>query len=173
MGCYCPCGFNRVSRDSVRDHQRRNGRGSLHGGSKGKIYEVDEASYPALCRAMEWEDPEPFEACVPNLQPKDRSAEPRPKRRRQPPPPPASTPPGPSRKRARHPPADAREQIRVRRLAVPAPTTQDTGAQSGPIADTVLTLLRQADILESSAQILRRQAQSLSHRPLDYRPPRR
>ena len=135
------------------------------------MYEVDEVSYSALCRAMEWEDPEPFQECTPNLQPKERPTEARPKRRRQPPPPPASPNPGPSQKRPRH--TDARAQILVRRLAVPAPATEDTNIHTGPVTDAVLTLLRQADILESSAQVLRRKAQALTHRPLEYRPPRR
>ena len=104
--CFCPCGFNRVSRHSVGDHQRRNGRSSLHGGTDGKIYEVDKESYPAFCTAIDWEDPEPFQECVPNLQPKDQPAEPRVKRRR-PSPPPSAPPSASPRKRARPPPSDA------------------------------------------------------------------
>ena len=168
---YCPCGFNRVSRDSVGDHQRKNSRGSLHGGTIGKTYEVDKASYPALCRAMEWEEPEPFQDCTPNLQPREQPTEARPKRRRRPPSSPASANPGPAQKRTRH--TDARAQIQVRRIAVPAPATEEATRESGPVADTVYTLLQQADLLEASARTLRRQAQSLTHRPLEYRPPRR
>ena len=166
---YCPCGFNRVSRDSVGDHQRRNSRGSLHGGSTGKIYEVDKASYPALCRAMEWEEPEPFQECVPNRQPKEQPTEVRPQRRRRPPPPPTSANRGPAPKRPRH----ADNQIQVRRVTVSTPVMEDTDRPTGPVADTVFTLLQQADLLESSAQALRRQAQALTHRPLEFRPPRR
>ena len=95
-----------------------------------------------------------------------------PKRRRPspPPPPPASINPEPAQTRPRH--ADARSQIQVRCVTVPTPVTEGTDRPTGPVANTVFTLRQQADLLESSAQALRRQAQALTHRPLEYRPPR-
>ena len=155
-----------VSHRVPGDHQRRNIRNARHGGPDGRIFEVDRESYLSFCAAIGWDVPEPFQACIPNLRPRERPDNRRPQRRR----------PSPPAHRRTPPPSDARARILVRRLAVPAPDTEPEAGQlptTGPIADTVLTLLRQADLLESSAQVLRRQAQSLSHRSLEYRPPRR
>ena len=63
---YCPCQFSHPSRDSVYDHQKAQGRTTQHGGSDGPVYMVDEESYEAFAKHMEWEKPPSFGACIPH-----------------------------------------------------------------------------------------------------------
>jgi hypothetical protein len=65
LRCYCPCGYGRLSRDSIGDHQRRMGRTPAHGGSQGDIYESDAQMFPQMAEYLGWKDPSPFEACLP------------------------------------------------------------------------------------------------------------
>ena len=62
----CECMLIKVSRDAIYDHQVSKGRAEEHGGAERRIYCVDQASYPALCSAMAWEDPPPFGEARPN-----------------------------------------------------------------------------------------------------------
>lgn len=67
---YCSCGFNAVSRDMVLRHQRRyrlRTDAQQHGGDQGRIYKVDEVSYPAWCRAVGFQNPPLFRPCQPTL----------------------------------------------------------------------------------------------------------
>ena len=56
----CQCQLIKSSRDAVYDHQVAKGRSEDHGGVERRIYCVDEATYPAFCEAMRWEDPPVF-----------------------------------------------------------------------------------------------------------------
>ena len=71
----CQCQLIKSSRDSIYDHQVAKGRSEEHGGVEGRIYCVDEATYPAFCEAMGWEDPPAFGEARPNRtgQPKKKA----------------------------------------------------------------------------------------------------
>lgn len=56
----CECTLTETSRDAIYDHQVSKGRSESHGGADRKIYCIDEASYPAFCKAMAWDDPPVF-----------------------------------------------------------------------------------------------------------------
>lgn len=61
------CGFQSASRDVVTRHQRglRNKSCEEHTGTNRKVYEVDPASYPAICRALAWHTPPVLGKCEP------------------------------------------------------------------------------------------------------------
>ena len=66
---YCPCGFSRVSRDAVYDHQASHlAEGHQgHGPRAGYIFQVDHASYHQWTQMMGWEDPPNFPDPHPTL----------------------------------------------------------------------------------------------------------
>ena len=67
---YCPCGYNRVSRDVVYDHQSSHqyDKNPGHGPRAGYIYQVDRPSYYNWAtKVMGWVEPPPFPDPHPTL----------------------------------------------------------------------------------------------------------
>ena len=67
---FCPCGYNKVSRDMVYDHQSSHQyeKKSGHGPRAGFIYQVDRSSYHDWAtRVMGWAEPPPFADPHPTL----------------------------------------------------------------------------------------------------------